>query len=51
MSVESDSVSQNIHLQQHLSQLEGLLKEEIQLVALGDANVCALHWNDQNYRH
>ena len=51
VSGESDSASQILHLQQHLSQMEGLLKEDIQMVALGDANVCALHWNNQNFRH
>ena len=48
---ESDMNSQVAYLQQHLSQLEHLVRQDHQVVALGDANVCALHWNDLNYRH
>ena len=48
---DSDMNSQVTYLQQHLSQLEYLVHQDQQVVALGDANVCALHWNDHNYRH
>ena len=40
---ESDMNSQVTYLQQHLSQLEYLVHQDQQVVALGDANVCALH--------
>ena len=48
---ESNPNSQVLHLQQHLSQLQHLVQRNRQVVALGDVNVCALNWNEPNYRH
>ena len=48
---ESDSESQVRHLQQHIAQWKQLTSTGRQVVALGDANVCALQWNEPNYRN
>ena len=47
---ESDGASQLLHLKQHISQWEKLVRSGRQFVALGDANICAMTWNDHNYR-
>ena len=47
---ESDARSQNQRLEQHLGQWESLLRSGKQFIALGDANLCALHWYDSDYR-
>ena len=47
---ETNHASQLRCLQQHLSQVEKLIQEGHQVVTLGDANVCALHWNDPNFQ-
>ena len=48
---ESSRHSQREQLQQHVSQWEALVRSGRDFVALGDANVCALHWNDPSYQH
>ena len=50
MTGEADHACQVRHLRTHISKMERLVHEGCQVVALGDANMCALHWNDQNYR-
>ena len=45
----SDAASQLHYLQQHISQWESLIHTGRQVVILGDANVCAIHWNETNF--
>ena len=48
---ESDSTCQLEQLKQHISQWESLIRTGKKFIALGDANVCAMHWNEPNFRH
>ena len=48
---ESSKASQLVQLQEHISQWDALVGGGRSFVALGDANLCALHWNDQNFKH
>ena len=47
---EGDTASQLVHLKQHISQWEELLATGRDFVALGDANLCALSWNENDFR-
>ena len=48
---ESTDASQLAQLQEHVSQWDTLVRAGRNFVALGDANICALKWNDSNYRY
>ena len=48
---ESDNASQLVQLQQHVGQWEALVRSGRKFISLGDANVCAKHWNDHNFRN
>ena len=48
---EDDRTSQQVQLKQHINQWEQIVRGGRQFVALGDANVCAMSWNDPSYRH
>ena len=48
---ESNSTSQLNHIRQHISQWKEIANSGRNFVALGDTNLCALSWNDQNFRH
>ena len=48
---ESDNASQLVQLQQHVGQWEALVRSGRKFISLGDANVCAMHWNDPNFRN
>ena len=48
---ESDSSSQLTLMKQHISQWKEIADSGGNFVALGDANLCALSWNDQNFRY
>ena len=45
MTGEGDNHSQLAHLKQHISQWQEL----VDTVALGDANLCAKSWNENNF--
>ena len=51
MTGESDNASQLVQLQQHVGQWEALVRSGRKFISLGDANVCAMHWNDPNFRN
>ena len=51
MTGESSKASQLVQLQEHVHQWDTLVRGGRNFVALGDANICALHWNDQNFKH
>ena len=46
---ESDSSSQFHHIRQHISQWREIVNLGRNFVALGDANLCALSWDEQNF--
>ena len=46
---ESSSSSQLNYIKQHISQWKEIAGSGRNFVALGDANLCALTWNDQNF--
>ena len=48
---ENSKASQLVQLQEHVSQWDALVRTSRNFIALGDANICAMHWNDQNYKH
>ena len=48
---ESDSSSQLTHMKQHISQWKEIADSGRNFVALGDANLCALSWNEQHFSH
>ena len=48
---ESSKASQLVQLQEHVRQWNTMVRGGRNFVALGDANICALHWNDQNFKH
>ena len=48
---ESTKASQLVQLQEHVSQWDTLVRSGRNFVSLGDANICALQWNDSNYKH
>ena len=51
MTGESCSPSQLNHVREHISQWKEIANSGRNFVALGDANLCALSWNDQNFRY
>ena len=51
MTGESTKASQLVQLQKHVSQWDTLVRSGRNFVSLGDANICALQWNDSNYKH
>ena len=48
---EGDNNSQLAHLKQHISQWQELVDTGRNFVALGDANLCAKSWNENNFRY
>ena len=48
---EDDHASQVAHLKQHISQWEEIANAGRNFVTLGDANVCALSWNEPDCNH
>ena len=48
---ESSSNSQLNHIKQHISQWKEIADSNRNFVALGDANLCALSWNEQHFRY
>ena len=48
---ESDTSSQLHHIRQHISQWREIVHSGRNFIALGDANMCALSWNEQNFRY
>ena len=48
---EDSSSSQLNYIKQHISQWKEIAGSGRNFVALGDANLCALTWNDQNFRY
>ena len=48
---ESSKASQLVQLEEHVSQWDTLVRSSRNFVALGDANICALQWNDPSYRN
>ena len=48
---QDDASSQLTHLKHHISQWEEIANTGRNFVTLGDANLCALSWNENNFRH
>ena len=48
---EGDNNSQLAHLKQHISQWKELVDTGRNFVALGDSNLCAKSWNENNFRY
>ena len=48
---ESTKASQLVQLQEHVSQWDTLVRSGRNFFSLGDANICALHWNEPSYQH
>ena len=48
---ESSHNSQLNYIKQHISQWKEIVDSNRNFVTLGDANLCALSWNDQNVRY
>ena len=48
---ESNNSSQLNHMKQHIRQWREIANSGRNFVALGDANLCSLSWNDPNFRH
>ena len=48
---ESDSTSQLNYMQQHVNQWKEIADSGRNFVTLGDANLCALSWNEPNFRY
>ena len=48
---EEDNASQVAHHKLHINQWEDIASAERNFVCLGDANLCALSWNEADYKH
>ena len=48
---ESDNTSQLVHLKQHINQWDECVNTGRNCIALGDANLCALSWNESSFKY
>ena len=48
---EGNTTTQLVHLKQHINQWEELVHTGRDFVALGDANLCAMSWNENDFRY
>ena len=48
---ESDNSSQVVQMKQHINQWREIADSGRNFVILGDANLCALSWNEPNFTH